>query len=100
MATLPSYQTSAATSITDVSKPPLPVIEDEKQQHEVNLSRQNSSSPQSVPVNKDESGDLGRELSRIATSDYPSAFPLAMIVVALAGSIFLVALDMTIVATA
>ena len=39
-------------------------------------------------------------LSRIATSDYPQAFKLTFIVVALVLSIFLVALDMTIVATA
>lgn len=39
-------------------------------------------------------------LSRIATSDYPHAFKLTFIVVALVLSIFLVALDMTIVATA
>ena len=46
--------------------------------------------------------DLDRmeTLSRIATSDYPHAFKLAFIVVALVLSIFLVALDMTIVATA
>lgn len=35
---------------------------------------------------------LGRELSRIDTSDFPSAFPLAMITVALMLSIFLCAL--------
>ena len=39
-------------------------------------------------------------LTKIATSDYPHAFKLAVIVVALVLSIFLVALDMTIVATA
>ena len=39
-------------------------------------------------------------LSRIATSDYPHALKLAFIVVALVLSIFLVALDQTIVATA
>ena len=39
-------------------------------------------------------------LSRIATSDYPHAFKLTFIVIALVLSIFLVALDMTIVATA
>ena len=39
-------------------------------------------------------------LSRIDTSDYPTALPLALIVVALCMSIFLVALDVTIVATA
>ena len=39
-------------------------------------------------------------LSKIATSDYPDWFKLTFIVVALILSIFLVALDMTIVATA
>lgn len=39
-------------------------------------------------------------LSRIATSDYPHGFKIAFIMVALVLSIFLVALDMTIVATA
>ena len=39
-------------------------------------------------------------LSKIATSDYPHSFKLAFIVLALVLSIFLVALDMTIVATA
>jgi hypothetical protein len=45
------------------------------------------------------SRDLSRQLSRIATSDYAAGMRLAMIVVALVLSIFLVALDMTIVAT-
>lgn len=102
----PSSQTSAATSITDLSKPShLPVIEDEKhqedkQQQEVNLSRQVSGSQHSVDIEKEDAANLARELSRIDTSDYPSAFPLVMIVLALVCSIFLVALDMTIVATA
>lgn len=39
-------------------------------------------------------------VTRIATADYPHSFQLALIVVALVLSIFLVALDMTIVATA
>lgn len=39
-------------------------------------------------------------LTRIATSDYPHAFKLSFIVVALMLSMFLVSLDMTIVATA
>ncbi|KAK5070248.1 hypothetical protein LTS08_007923 [Lithohypha guttulata] len=47
-----------------------------------------------------EAQELDRELSRIETSDFPRAFPLAMITVALMSSIFLCALDMTIVATA
>ena len=41
-----------------------------------------------------------QDLSRIDTADYPRAFKLFFIVVALVLSIFLVALDMTIVATA
>jgi MFS transporter, DHA2 family, glioxin efflux transporter len=44
--------------------------------------------------------ELAPQLSRIDTSDYPKAFSLAMIVVALVLAIFLVSLDMTIVATA
>lgn len=39
-------------------------------------------------------------LTRVATADYPKSFQLALIVVALILSIFLVSLDMTIVATA
>jgi predicted MFS family arabinose efflux permease len=94
--------TSAATSVSELSKPPVPEAApeaapiQEKTAQEVDLSR--TGSAQSVPIEKDV--ELERELSRIATSDYPSAFPLAMIVVALVASIFLVALDMTIVATA
>lgn len=99
MAALPSSQTSATTSISDLTKPPLPsTAENEKeQQQDVEVDRRDSSA-KSVSIEKDP--ELERELSRIDTSDYPSAFPLAMIVVALAASIFLVALDMTIVATA
>ena len=41
-----------------------------------------------------------QDLSRIDTADYPHAFKLFFIIVALVLSIFLVALDMTIVATA
>lgn len=51
-------------------------------------------------LSKQLSKQLSHQLSRIATSDYPSGFRLAMIVLALVMSIFLVALDMTIVATA
>lgn len=43
---------------------------------------------------------LEQELSRIATADYPGTAPLILITIALALSIFLCALDMTIVATA
>ena len=51
-----------------------------------------------VPTHRDDEDQ--DELERIATADYPQAFKLAFIVVALVLSIFLVALDMTIVATA
>lgn len=44
--------------------------------------------------------DGAEDLSRIATADYPRALQLTFIVVALVLSIFLVSLDMTIVATA
>ncbi len=47
-----------------------------------------------------EDGDNMEVLTKITTSDYPHAFKLAAIVIALVLSIFLVALDMTIVATA
>ncbi|KIW68756.1 hypothetical protein PV04_04678 [Phialophora macrospora] len=111
MATTLSSNLSASTSSSELSKQPLPESEYEKQQFRVDGSTQpHSGSRQSVHNEKDildeeqdvhiDSSDLGREMSRIDTSDYPKAFPLAMIVVALACSIFLVALDMTIVATA
>ena len=46
------------------------------------------------------SDDVDQDLSGIDTADYPHAFKLFFIIVALVLSIFLVALDMTIVATA
>lgn len=92
-------ESSAATSNTDLTKTVnLPQYQgDEK---DLPLSSRASTHSQDVKVQGIESEALGRELSRIATSDYPSAFPLAMIVIALVASVFLVALDMTIVATA
>ncbi|KAK4694725.1 hypothetical protein P7C71_g2904, partial [Lecanoromycetidae sp. Uapishka_2] len=54
-----------------------------------------------IPQETRTGGDQGMEaLSRIATADYPNALKLTFIVVALVLSIFLVSLDMTIVATA
>ncbi|KAJ9602155.1 hypothetical protein H2200_013275 [Cladophialophora chaetospira] len=111
MAPLQSSHPSASTSSSDLSKPPQLDTDFEKQQVEVDsTTRQNSNSHESIHNEKDvldeeqdvhvDGTDLGREISRIHTADYPKAFPLAMIVVALACSIFLVALDMTIVATA
>ena len=123
MAPLPSSNLSTSTSVSDLSKPPvLDPIADDKHEPQRNSVSRNSMSHQSshnekdvldkeldvgfdggvdgdVDV-KDKDETLGREISRIDTSDYPRAFPLAMIAVALACSIFLVALDMTIVATA
>ena len=56
--------------------------------------------PEKIPTHTDDDHNADETLSRIATADYPKALKLAMIVVALVLSIFLVALDMTIVATA
>lgn len=95
MTTNTSHQTSAATSLSDLNKPPVPT-DGEK---DVAVDTKDESSLQPIEVEKDVDA-LNRELSRIDTADYPSAFPLTMIVIALAASIFLVALDMTIVATA
>ena len=55
--------------------------------------------PEKVATHHDDD-DTTESLSRIATADYPKTFKLAFIVVALVLSMFLVALDMTIVATA
>lgn len=55
--------------------------------------------PEKVPTHGDDD-EAAEDLSRIATADYPKAYKLAMIVIALILSIFLVSLDMTIVATA
>lgn len=86
---------SATTSSSDLSKPPQPHNDaapavdaaqfDDKGATEKDVVEQQE---------KDEAVDdsLGRELSRIDTSDFPSAFPLAMITVALMLSIFLCAL--------
>ena len=43
---------------------------------------------------KNEAGTLERELSRIDTAEFPTAFPLAMITIALMLSVFLCALGM------
>lgn len=86
---------SATTSSSDLSKPPQlhddspPAVAaaqfDDKGATEKNVVEQQEKDA--------EAGDsLGRELSRIDTSDFPSAFPLAMITIALMLSIFLCAL--------
>lgn len=86
---------SATTSSSDLSKPPQP-------HHDatpaVDAAQFDDKGPTEKDVveqqEKDEAVDdsLGRELSRIDTSDFPSAFPLAMITAALMLSIFLCAL--------
>ena len=88
-----SQEASGHSSLTELSKPPVPDVDPEKNAIE--------RSPSPSPTEDGQNGnELNRELSRIDTSDYPSALPLAMIVVALVLSIFLVALDTTIVSTA
>ncbi|KAL2056622.1 hypothetical protein ABVK25_003016 [Lepraria finkii] len=74
---------------------------------EIGSPVQGGSDPQSISRSKQENDSTENDdfngmesLSRIATADYPHAFKLTFIVVALVLSIFLVALDMTIVATA
>ena len=86
----PSAQASASSSNSDLTK--IPTVDAPKDGVDVEKSE----------IQKDDEpmDELTRELSRIGTADYPSALPLAMIVIALILSIFLVALDMTIVATA
>ena len=58
-----------------------------------------STSPSEPEKTSTDDNDM-ENLSRIATADYPRALKLTFIVVALVLSMFLVALDMTIVATA
>lgn len=55
---------------------------------------------QTKPEASTEDGQDAEELTRMATSDFPHGIKLAVIIVALVLSVFLVALDMTIVATA
>jgi hypothetical protein len=85
---------SISSSATDISKPI--IVDDEKKPDPESGSVPNSS----IHEKEEDDGDLGHEISHIDTSDYPTKFPLAMIVVALCLAVFLMALDMTIVATA
>lgn len=88
---------SASTSSSDLSKPSrhidVPTTTeavniDGKDFTEQDLTEKDVVEQQDA----DRAGSLGRELSRIDTSDFPSAFPLAMITIALMLSIFLCAL--------
>lgn len=93
---------SGTTSSSDLSKPP------QAEEHAPAVAAaqfdKEGATEKDVVEQQDSQGEkdepMGRELSRIDTSDFPGPFPLAMITVALMLSIFLCALDMTIVATA
>lgn len=88
-------QTSASNSSSDLSK--IPTHEPEKDAVDI---EKDAVEPRASAKEEEKMDELTRELSRIGTSDYPTALPLTLIVIALVLSIFLVALDMTIVATA
>lgn len=87
---------SISSSATDFSKPA--IVDDEKRpEPEV------GSAVDSSIHDKEEDGGVLEQttsLANIDTADYPTKLPLAMIVVALCLAVFLMALDMTIVATA
>ena len=76
----------------------------EKQQHNSSPGVSEDFQSSAHGIKPERSSTEGAEhiktLSRIATSEYPHAFKLTFIVIALVLSVFLVALDMTIVATA
>lgn len=95
---LTTRDTSAATSVTELEKPPVTTPPDVEKDKETDTTVKDRSG--SLDIDAANGDEVTRQLSKIDTADYPSAFPLAMIVVALVLSIFLVALDMTIVATA
>jgi MFS transporter, DHA2 family, glioxin efflux transporter len=73
----------------------------EKQNHDVDEELSPSYAPE-VSQEKDDEPDLedGDDLERNKTEEYPGPLRLSLTVLALAFSIFLVALDLTIVATA
>lgn len=88
---------SASTSSSDLSKPSqhtgVPTTADVTNIDGKDFMGKDLNEKDVVEQQDAERNDsLGRELSRIDTSDFPSAFPLAMITVALMLSIFLCAL--------
>lgn len=86
MATVLSSASSTASS--HLSKPtPLPVTP--RQTDAASLNEKDVLDKEDGGIS---AGALDRELSRINTSDFPSAFPLAMITAALMLSVFLCAL--------
>ena len=97
MTSTPGTTSGAASALTSQLS-----IEKEKQ-NEYSRSSDDAASPAHETKPEDPSGQDSQgleDLTRIATSDYPHAFKLTFIIVALALSVFLVSLDMTIVATA
>jgi MFS transporter, DHA2 family, glioxin efflux transporter len=107
----PAPHSSALGSRHDLSKVPISTDPEKNPPPQQDLSTSNSSQDaekdsasaqqhDGETLSQQISRQMSRQLSRIATSDYPAGFRLAMIVVALVLAIFLVALDMTIVATA
>ena len=92
--TATSHNTSS-TSLASITKPPThPSIHDEPPISNNNTEKDVDGEPTTHQLTQMSS------LSRIPTSDYPKSFKLFSIVIALVLSIFLVSLDMTIVATA
>lgn len=87
---------SISSSATDFSKP---VIVDDEKRPDPEVGSKVSSS---IHDKEEDGGALDQTVSidNIDSSDYPTKLPLAMIVVALCLAVFLMALDMTIVATA
>ena len=85
--------TLTAGSTTSFEKPP---PEQDAEKTEI----RDGSDSSSLHNHAQHANELQHQLSRIDTSDYPTGLRLAMVVIALVLSIFLVALDMTIVATA
>ena len=86
-----------SSSATDLSKPHIPITDEKKPNPEVGSASNPSIQDKEA---EEDGGPLGQQLSQVDTSDYPTNFPLVMIVVALCLAVFMMALDMTIVATA
>lgn len=98
-----SHNSSAGSSSTDLSKPPVPVLMAPAPAHtpvtapdvDQEKSMFDTNAPSVHGSSKDEQDNQPE-----SESEYPTAFALAMIVVALILAVFMAALDMTIVATA
>jgi MFS transporter, DHA2 family, glioxin efflux transporter len=90
---------SLSSSATDLSKSHIPITDNDEKRQDVELGSAVDSSVHDKEA--EENGEpLGQQLSQVDTSDYPTKIPLVMIVVALCLAVFMMALDMTIVATA